>query len=150
MRIFDSLLELRQAAGEELGVTEWVPIEQERVTGFAQVTEDRQWIHVDEATASHSSYGGTIAHGFLTLSLVPFLLRQLYRVDEVRMAMNYGLDKVRFPSVTRVGSRVRGSAKISEVVPLDKAVQVAFEVTVTAEGEEKPACVATYIVRFVE
>lgn len=149
MKIFASLSELGEAAGLDLGVTDWMTIDQDRVNGFAEVALDPQWIHIDEVAAATSVYGGTIAHGFLTLSLVPSMLRRLYRVDGARMAVNYGLDKVRFPQATRVGSRIRCAASIAAVVPLENAVQVTFTATITAEDAQKPSCVASYIIRFM-
>jgi acyl dehydratase len=149
VRVFDNLDELAAAAGTELGPTDWLEITQDRVNLFADATEDHQWIHVNPEKAAGGPFGGTIAHGLLTLSLLPHFTHQLYRVDNITMAINYGYNKVRFITPVRVGAKVRTRAQISDVAKLDGAVQATMTVTVEIEGSEKPAAVAESIVRFI-
>lgn len=149
MKVFNGLDEFVAAKGSELGPTEWLEITQERVNLFADATDDHQWIHVDPAKAAGGPFGGTIAHGLLTLSLLPHFTHQLYRVDNIAMAINYGYNKVRFITPVRVGSKVRASAVIADVAQLDGAVQATMTVTVEIEGSDKPAAVAESIVRFI-
>lgn len=138
--------ELKQLIGQELGVSEWVEITQERVNAFADATGDHQYIHVDPERAKQTFFGGTIAHGYLTLSLIPYLgsLRGGTKIDlGGRMGVNYGLNKVRFPAPVPVGSRIRSRHTLVAVEEIgDKAVQMTTEVTIEVEGQEKPACVA--------
>jgi acyl dehydratase len=148
VKIFQSLDEFGQAQGTELGSSEWVAVEQDRIDGFADTTGDQQWIHVDPERAATGPFQGTIAHGFLTLSLLPVFLNSLYRVDNVAMAVNVGLNKVRFVNPVRVGSRVRGTAVIGDVTPMDGAVQAIFTTTIEIEGADKPAAVVESIVRY--
>ncbi|MGW4101160.1 MaoC family dehydratase [Mycobacterium sp. NPDC004974] len=149
MKVFDGLDEFVAAKGSELGPTEWMEITQDRVNLFADATDDHQWIHVDPDKAAGGPFGGTIAHGLLTLSLLPHFTHQLYRVDNIAMAINYGYNKVRFITPVRVGSKVRASATIADVAQLDGAVQATMTVTVEIEGSDKPAAVAESIVRFI-
>ncbi|MDH6197052.1 acyl dehydratase [Mycobacterium frederiksbergense] len=149
MRVFNGLDELAVAAGSELGPTDWLEITQERVNLFADATDDHQWIHVDPDKAAGGPFGGTIAHGLLTLSLLPHFTHQLYRVDNVAMAINYGYNKVRFITPVRVGAKIRARAAIADVTTLDGAVQSTMTVTVEIEGSDKPAAVAESIVRFI-
>ena len=149
MKVFNGLDEVVAARGSELGPTEWLQITQERVNLFAEATDDHQWIHVDPDKAAGGPYGGTIAHGLLTLSLLPHFTHQMYRVDNIAMAINYGYNKVRFINPVKVGANVRARAAITEVAELDKAVQVTMTVTVEIEGVDKPAAVAESIVRFL-
>ncbi|GAB6919647.1 MaoC family dehydratase [Rhodococcus erythropolis] len=149
MKIFQGLEELSSAAGTDLGYTEWVTIDQARVNLFADATGDHQWIHVDPDRSVTGPFGGTIAHGLLTLSLLPVLLQELYRVDNVTMAVNYGFNKVRFPRPVPVGSTLRASAVIREVTQLDGAVQAVLVTTIEVDGSSKPACVIESIVRYV-
>ncbi|CDO27428.1 MaoC family dehydratase [Mycolicibacterium porcinum] len=149
MKVFSGLDEFVAAQGSELGPTEWMEITQERVNLFADATDDHQWIHVDPEKAASGPFGGTIAHGLLTLSLLPHFTHQLYRVDNVRLAVNYGYNKVRFITPVRVGAKVRARAAITDVAQLDGAVQATMTVTVEIEGSEKPAAVAESIVRFI-
>ncbi|MFN6550468.1 MaoC family dehydratase [Mycolicibacterium septicum] len=149
MKIFNGLDEFVAAKGSELGPTEWLEITQERVNLFADATDDHQWIHVDPEKAAGGPFGGTIAHGLLTLSLLPHFTHQLYRVDNIAMAINYGYNKVRFITPVRVGSKVRAGAVIADVAQLDGAVQATMTVTVEIEGSDKPAAVAESIVRFI-
>lgn len=147
MRVFTSVDELTAAIGETLGPGPWQPIEQDRVNLFADATDDHQWIHVDPERAAAGPFGATIAHGFLTLSLVPALAGQLYRVEGVAMGVNYGLNRVRFPAPLRVGAAVRASAVIAEVSPVSGGVQVVTAVTVNSDGGDKPVCVAETVSR---
>jgi acyl dehydratase len=141
-RVFDGVDALRSAAGEVLGQSEWLPVTQERIDAFAAATGDDQWIHVDQARAADGPYGATIAHGYLTLSLLPRLVRDVYRVEGVAMGVNYGLNKVRFLSPVVVGSKVRASCKLLSVRDVAQGVLAAYEVTVEIEGSGRPACVA--------
>lgn len=149
MRIFSGIGELGQAAGQELGVTDWLLIDQRRVNTFADATDDKQWIHVDPEAAAAGPFGGTIAHGLLTLSLLPVFHHQLFEVQGVKMAVNYGLGKVRFPAPVLVGSHLRASSRISHVEVLQGAVQVRLETVIEIEHSPKPACVAEAILRYV-
>ncbi|MFE7119696.1 MaoC family dehydratase [Streptomyces sp. NPDC057654] len=147
-RIFTSLDELRAAVGEELGTSDWLEIDQKRIDLFAEATGDHQWIHVDPERAAEGPFGATIAHGYLTLALLPALVPQVMRVDNIKMGVNYGTNKVRFPSPVPVGSRVRASARVAEVTEVPGGVQLTTTVTVEREGSEKPACVAETVSRF--
>ncbi|GCD46958.1 MaoC family dehydratase [Streptomyces paromomycinus] len=147
-RVFGSLDALRNAVGEDLGTSDWLEIDQRRIDLFADATGDRQWIHVDPERAASGPFGATIAHGYLTLALLPALVPQLLRVDNVKMGINYGVDKVRFPAPVPVGSRVRATARIAGVAEVSGGVQLATTVTVEREGGEKPVCVAETLSRF--
>jgi acyl dehydratase len=147
-RVFSSLDELRSAVGEQLGSSDWLEIDQKRIDLFAEATGDHQWIHVDPEKAVAGPFGTTIAHGYLTLSLLPALVPQLMRVEGVRMGINYGSNKVRFPSPVPVGSRVRATGRIAEVTEVGDGVQLTTAVTVEREGGEKPVCVAETVSRF--
>lgn len=149
MKVYDGITAFAGAEGDVLGTSDWLAIDQARIDLFADATGDHQWIHVDAERAVGGPFGATIAHGFLTLSLLPPLLNQLYRVDNVKMAVNYGLDKVRFIAPVPVGSRIRLTAKVASVTPLEGAVQAIFESTFEIEGSEKPAAVVQSIVRYV-
>ena len=149
MESYQSVADLEAAVGQEIGPTDWFEIDQQRVNGFADVTEDHQWIHVDPERAAAGPFGGPVAHGFLTLSLIPYLTSQLRRVDNVTMGVNYGLDRVRFPAPVRVGSRIRARATINSLDKLsDEAVQLVTRVTIEVEGSDKPACVADMVSRY--
>ncbi|MET7800908.1 MaoC family dehydratase [Streptomyces decoyicus] len=147
-RVFGSLDELRDAVGEELGTSDWLEIDQKRIDLFAEATGDHQWIHVDQEKAAAGPFGTTIAHGYLTLSLLPALVPQLMRVDNVKMGINYGANKVRFPATVPVGSRLRATARIAEVTEVKGGVQLATVVTIEREGGDKPVCVAETVSRF--
>lgn len=135
--------------GEEIGVSEWMLIDQDRVDLFAEATDDRQWIHVDPARAAAGPFGGTIAHGFLTLALVVPLAGSIpLDVGEPKMAINYGLEKVRFPAPVPVGSRVRARSVLLSVAEVPGGIQVNRSTTIEIEGEEKPAMVAETVSRF--
>jgi acyl dehydratase len=134
--------------GQHLGHSDWVEITQEQVNQFAEATGDHQWIHVDpERAKKESPYGGPIAHGYLTLSLIPSLLPQIVTFDGFRMGVNYGTEKVRFPSPVPVGSRVRAGASLESATPFEGGVQVGMGVTIEVEGVSKPAMVATVVYR---
>ncbi|MEE4594622.1 MaoC family dehydratase [Streptomyces sp. DSM 41524] len=147
-RIFTSPDELRSAVGEELGPSDWLEIDQKRVDLFADATGDHQWIHVDPEKAAAGPFGTTIAHGYLTLSLLPLFTPQLLRVEGVRMGINYGVNKVRFPSPVPVGSRLRATGRIVEAAEVKDGLQMTLTVTLEREGADKPACVAESVVRF--
>jgi acyl dehydratase len=148
-RVFGSLEELRAAVGEQLGTSDWLEIDQKRIDLFAEATGDRQWIHVDPGKAAAGPFGTTIAHGYLTLSLLPVLVPQLMRVEGVRMGINYGSNKVRFPSPVPVGSRVRATGTIAGVTgAAGGGVQLTTAVIVKREGGDKPVCVAEIVTRF--
>ncbi len=149
MRIIENLAELTSLIGQEVAVSDWVDVGQEQVNLFADATGDHQWIHVDVERSRHESpYQGTIAHGFFSLSLIPMMLMQTIAMPDVRMAINYGLNKVRFPAPLKVGSRVRGRITVAGVEPLGQAgAQVAWNVTLEAEGQDKPVCVAELLTR---
>jgi acyl dehydratase len=140
---------VKALAGKEMGTGEWLEITQERIDAFADATDDHQWIHVDPERAKAGPFGTTIAHGFLTLSLTLPLLRGTGpRVEGMKMAINYGLDRVRFPAPVRVGKRIRAHSKNLSVNEVEGGVQVVNEVTVEIEGEPKPACVAQMVARY--
>ncbi|HEY2947231.1 MAG TPA: MaoC family dehydratase [Micromonosporaceae bacterium] len=145
---FASLDDLRSAAGTELGVTDWIEIDQDRIDQFADATGDHQWIHVDPERARSGPFGGTVAHGYLTLSLIPALAASVWSLDNARMGVNYGLNKVRFPAPVPVGSRVRARIELLAVddVP-GNGVQLTARVTVEREGGDKPVCVAETVSR---
>jgi acyl dehydratase len=149
VKTFSGLDELVAAQGSQLGPTEWLEVTQDRVNVFADATDDHQWIHVNPERAASGPFGGTIAHGLLTLSLLPHFMHQLYTVENIAMAINYGYNKVRFITPVKVGARLRASGEISKVDQLDKAVQATTTITVEIEGSEKPAAVAESIVRFL-
>ena len=149
MKKFSGLDEFVAAQGEELGPTDWLDVTQDRVNLFADATDDHQWIHVDPERAASGPFGGTIAHGLLTLSLLPHFTHQLYTVDNVAMAINYGYNKVRFITPVRVGAKIRARAQIAKVDQLDGSVQATVTVTVEIDGSDKPAAVAESIVRFI-
>jgi acyl dehydratase len=146
---FSGLDEFIAAQGSQLGPTDWLEVTQERVNLFADATDDHQWIHVDPERAANGPFGGTIAHGLLTLSLLPHFTHQLYAVDNVAMAINYGYNKVRFITPVRVGSKIRARAEIAKVDQLDGAVQGTVRITVDIEGSDKPAAVVESLVRFI-
>jgi acyl dehydratase len=140
---------LKDSVGREIATSDWIEITQERITQFAEATGDRQWIHVDDERARRESpYGAPIAHGFLTLSLLSFLMQHAIQFEKVgRHAINYGLNRVRFPSAVRAGSRIRGHFSVASYKDLGDAVELVLAVTVECEGSDKPACVAEWVVR---
>ncbi|MET7703730.1 MULTISPECIES: MaoC family dehydratase [unclassified Streptomyces] len=147
-RIFTSADELTAAVGEQLGHSDWLEVDQKRIDLFADATGDHQWIHVDPEQAAAGPFGTTIAHGYLTLSLLPALVPQVMRVEGAKMGVNYGSNKVRFPAPVPVGSRVRATAVLKEVTEAGGGVQVTAAVTVEREGGDKPVCVAESVSRF--
>ncbi|OMI37258.1 MaoC family dehydratase [Streptomyces sparsogenes] len=148
-RIFTSPDELRSAVGEDLGPSDWLEVDQKRIDLFADATGDHQWIHVDPEKAAAGPFGTTIAHGYLTLSLLPAFTPQLLTVEGVRMGINYGVNKVRFPSPVPVGSRLRATGRVAEVTEVaDGGFQVTLVVTVEREGGDKPVCVAESVARY--
>lgn len=148
MRIFETLADLQALVGQPLGHSDWITVDQARVNAFAEATEDRQWIHVDPERAKAGPFGGPIAHGFLTLSLIPYFFETGFSVRETRMVVNYGLNKVRFTAPVPVGSRLRAAFKL---LALDEvaggAMQLTVEVAVEAEGFGKPVCIAESLAR---
>ena len=149
MKVFEGLDEFAAAKGSQFGPTEWLTISQDRVNLFADATDDHQWIHVDPEKAASGPFGGTIAHGLLTLSLLPHFSQQLYRVDNIALAVNYGYNKVRFITPVKVGANVRARGELTSVNQLDGAVQATTTITVEIEGSAKPAAVVESIVRYI-
>lgn len=148
MRVIETLGQLRELVGQEVAVSDWVEITQQQVQTFAEATGDHQWIHLDvERARRESPYGGTIAHGFLTLSLLPVLMNNAVQMKDVKMAVNYGLNKVRFPAPVPVGSRLRARMTLQSVEDIPGGAQVTWLVTVEREGNDKPVCVAESISR---
>ncbi len=148
MKTFKNLAELAACAGQEVAVSDWTPVGQTQVNQFAEATHDHQWIHVDPAKAAAGPFGGPIAHGFLTLSMLPCFFESSLEVTGQRMGVNYGLNKVRFTSPVPVGSRLRARMRLLSATPIDHGgMQFAWEVTVELEGAAKPACVAESLVR---
>jgi acyl dehydratase len=148
MRVFDSVDALKAAVGEHLGHSEWHQVSQERVDAFAEATGDHQWIHVDPAAAARGPFGTTIAHGYLMLSMIPMLTSEISRVEGVRMGINYGLNRVRFPAPLPTGSRLRAGVRLVSVEDVAGGVQVVSEVTLERDGGDKPCCVAEAIARY--
>jgi acyl dehydratase len=148
MAIFQSAEALRAAVGQQVGPTDWLVIEQSRIDAFAATTGDHQWIHVDVERAKNGPYGGTIAHGYLILSLVNLFLPDLVSVPNAKMGINYGVDRLRFPGVVRAGARIRANAEIVSVEDVPDGVQVKVRVSIEVEGAAKPACVVDTLSRF--
>ncbi|MCW2815349.1 MAG: MaoC family dehydratase [Nocardioides sp.] len=146
MRTFSTLDELADAVGEELGVGDWLTIEQDRVVTFADATDDHQWIHVDVERANEGPFGGPIAHGYLTLSLIPFLGSSVFTFETPGAKLNYGLNKVRFPNPVKVGQRVRDNVTLLAVDDVAAGKQVTMKHVIEVDGEAKPACVAEMVV----
>ena len=142
MRILNDSLEIAAAEGQELGVSEWVAITQDRIDMFADATGDRQWIHVDPERAAEGPFGATIAHGYLTLSMLPFLGAQVFAFAGNVARVNYGLNKVRFVAPVKVGAKVRSKVDLVEVADIEKGQRVTLQHTIEIKGSEKPACVA--------
>lgn len=148
--VFDRPAALLDAVGTDLGATDWIEITQERIDLFAEATGDHQWIHVDPEKAKDGPFGATIAHGYLTLAITNLFLPQLIDVRNTSMGVNYGVDKVRFPSPVPVGSRIRGTATVTGVTAIDGGVQAVITIVVEVEGGSKPACIVESISRFLE
>jgi len=147
--IIDGVTGLRGAVGRHLGHSPWLQVTQQRIDLFAEATGDHQWIHVDPGRAAAGPYGATIAHGYLTLSLVNNFLPQVVEVQGVAMGINYGLDRVRFPAPVKVGSRLRGGVEVMSVEDVPGGIQAAMRVTVEIEGQDRPACVADVLSRYL-
>lgn len=146
-----SLEQAKAKEGSELGMSDWFVVDQERVNAFADVTGDRQWIHLDPERAKNGPFGSTIAHGFLTLSLVPMLISEIpLPVKQYTMGINYGLDKVRFISPVPVGSRLRARVRLDEARAITNGTQLKLDVTVEVDGSQKPACAVEFLLRLYE
>ena len=149
MVVIEGVDGVRQAVGRHLGWSPWLELTQDRIDQFAEATGDHQWIHVDLGRAKEGPYGATIAHGYLTLSLVNYFLPQVVEVQGIAMGVNYGLNRVRFPAPVLVGSRVRGGVELSAAEEVSGGVQTTMIVTVEIEGGERPACVAEVLSRYL-
>ena len=149
MRVFSNVAEFTAAKGEQLGYSDWHEITQEQVTAFADATGDHQWIHVDLERAAAGPFGGTIAHGFLTLAMLPVLTHEIYRVENLTMAVNYGLDRVRFPAPVPVGARIRAGATLRDVKTTSPGQLCYSRVTIEVDGQRKPACIADTVTLLV-
>ena len=147
MKSFEHLAELAALVGQEIGVSDWITVDQRRIDGFAEATGDRQWIHIDPQRAAAGPFGTTIAHGFLTLSLLPEMGASAMEVRDTRMGVNYGLNKVRFTAPVPVDSRLRGRFKLLAYEPIEGGAQLTMEVTMQREGSDKPVCVAVSLAR---
>lgn len=147
MNTFAKLEDLRALIGEPLGTGEWIEVSQARIQQFADATDDQQWIHIDVERAKTGPFKTTIAHGFLTLSLVPQLIATTYRIADEVMGVNYGSNRVRFPTPVPSGSRLRAHIKLIKFEPLDGGAQLTTEITIELEGSPKPACVAEFVSR---
>ncbi len=147
MTRFPHLADLQALVGQELALSDWLRVDQARIDQFAQATGDHQWIHVDPVRAAAGPFGATVAHGFLTLSLLPKLFEIGFAVDDVKMGINYGLNRVRFAAPVRVGSRLRARFKLLSFEPLEGGAQLTIAVTIELEGSDKPACVAETVTR---
>lgn len=150
MRILNDRQEIADAAGTELGVSAWLEMSQERIDLFADATGDRQWIHVDSERAADGPFGATVAHGYLTLSMLPFLGAQVYAFAGNVARVNYGLNRVRFVNPVRVGSKIRNRVEVLEVRDIEKGQQVTLQHTVEVKGSEKPACIAESVVLLMD
>jgi acyl dehydratase len=147
MQHFAHLADLQAAVGQEIGVSDWLLVDQQRINLFAQATGDHQWIHTDPVRAATGPFGATVAHGFLTLSLVPHFFQTAFDIADVRMGVNYGLNRVRFMAPVRVGSQLRGRFKLLSFEPLPGGAQLVVEATLELRGSAKPACVAEPVSR---
>jgi len=150
MRTFTTLDEVAQAAGSEIGTSEWLAVDQDRIDAFADATLDHQWIHVDAEASAAGPFGTTIAHGFLTLSLLPHFASEVFSLETPGARLNYGLEKVRFPNPVPVGSRLRSRISFGEVKDLPMGKQLIVQHTVEIEGQDKPACVAAHVVLLLD
>jgi acyl dehydratase len=146
MRVFSTIEEIEAAVGQEIGTGDWVEITQDRVDQFAEATGDTQWIHVDVEKAATGPFGGTIAHGYLTLSLLPWLGSEVFALDTPGAKLNYGVNKVRFPNPVLVGSKVRVRVSIGGVVDIPAGRQLTLQYVIEIDGQDKPACVAETVV----
>ncbi|MCV7404364.1 MaoC family dehydratase [Mycobacterium marseillense] len=148
--VYDGIADFETHVGEHLGFSDWRQVTQKEIDLFAEATGDHQWIHVDPEKAAAGPYGKTIAHGYLTLSLVPILVQQIYRVTGLAMQVNYGSDKLRFPAPVPVDSRIRAGAELVKVERNDKGGRATVRVTVEVEGSDRPACVVDTIAAMVD
>ena len=148
MRVFGDLDDFVAVEGTHLGFSDWVTVSQSTIDTFAEATGDQQWIHVDRERAAEGPFGTTIAHGYLTLSLIPALVASIFSIRELGMGVNYGLDRVRFPSALPSGTRIRGGAEFVQASRSDRGVLCTIRVTVTAEGTDRPVCVADTLTLF--
>lgn len=146
--IINGIDELRAQKGADLGAGEWHQVTQDQINAFADATGDHQWIHVDVERAKSGPFKGTIAHGYLTLSLLPILLRTVLKVEGMRMGVNYGANKVRFPAPVPAGANVRAAVKVADVEDVSGGVQATMVVTIEVEGQDKPGCVAEVVYRY--
>jgi len=147
MRVFEKIADLEQLVGQSLGESDWVTVDQKRIDLFAEATGDHQWIHVDPVRAAAGPFRTTVAHGFLSLSLLPEMSASAYDVRDRRMGVNYGLNRVRFPSPVPVGSRLRGHFKLLAYQAIEGGAQLTVELSIEREGSEKPVCVAESVSR---
>jgi acyl dehydratase len=147
--VFSSPDALLDAVGNHLGYSDWITIDQDRIDRFADATGDHQWIHVDPVAAAAGPFGATIAHGYLTLSLTNLFLPQIVTVENISMGINYGVNKVRFPTPVKVGSVIRGGAELASVEEVAGGVQCIIKITVEIEGEAKPACIVENVTRYL-
>ena len=147
MKVFAQLSDLAACVGQHVATTEWITVTQEQVNQFAHATHDLQWIHVDVERARQGPFGAPTAHGFLTLSLLPKFMGDAVHVQQARMGVNYGLNKVRFPAPVPVGSRLRAHLTLVEAAPIEGGLQVQWNVTIEREGSDKPVCVAESLAR---
>jgi len=150
LNTFNGIAEVKAAEGKHLGYSEWLLIEQDRIDKFAEATGDYQWIHVDVERAKDGPFGATIAHGYLTLSLASFFLPQIAQYEGFSMAINYGVDKVRFINPVKCGARIRAGAEMQAVTDVGAGVQTKVLITIEIEGEDKPACVIESLSRWFE
>ena len=146
MKVIDGIAGAKALVGQELGASDWLTVDQALIDSFAEVTGDRQWIHVDRERAASSPFGGTIAHGFLILSLLPRLAAQIYRFENLSARLNYGLERVRFPSPVRSGTRIRLRATIKELTEDDRGARATISATFDSENQPKPACIAEMVI----
>ncbi len=146
MRVFRTFDDVSAAVGEELGTSEWLEVDQDRVNAFADATGDHQWIHVDVERAKDGPFGGTIAHGYLTLSLIPMFGTQIFALETPGARLNYGVNKVRFPNPVKVGAKIRATATVAEVTDIPTGKQMVIRWVVEIQGEDKPGCVAETVV----
>jgi acyl dehydratase len=147
MKTYRQLSDLEACIGQTIGTSDWLRIDQARIDQFAAVTGDDQWIHVDPERAAAGMFGTTVAHGFLTLSLLPLLGRSAFHVEGIRMSVNYGLNRVRFPAPVPAGSRLRAHYELHSFEPVEGGVQVVTEVSIEREGHAKPVCIAEAVAR---
>ena len=146
--VFSSAEEILKAPGTDLGATDWIELTQERINKFADATDDHQWIHVDPVRAKDGPFGACVAHGYLTLSLANLFLPQLVEIKNMRMGVNYGCEKIRFPAPVKAGKRIRGKGEVIAAEKAGEGVQATIRITIEIEGEAKPGCVVDTISRY--